>query len=210
MPSAGGKRRVRAVLIPDVGGESPGAVGEPLDEARLDRAIEREFFPQSRAGREFPRVRARCIDRCAGRQIDPAPFARPIRPERILRREREILRVDLRARAVRRRVQSRSGAAARVQAVPSRLHPRLVTTRSRSTRRRLPTGRRRPRLSRSRIHGRVSREKISRTASCRSRPCASIARRSHRNGPEEPGVIGHRTELDMTLSLDWVVPPANR
>ena len=71
-------------------GRRPSAPGS----ASRPRAREGKFLPQPGADREHPGVRVGGVDRGARRQRDPAPLGGAVGPERILRRERKVLRVD--------------------------------------------------------------------------------------------------------------------
>src|SRR5690606_23165250 len=94
-PGGGYQARVAAVGVPGVRGKAPGAVGEPLDIASLDGLGEAELLPEPGARRELPRIRIRRIDARAGRQPEPAPLDRAVRPQRVLRRIRQLVGPDL-------------------------------------------------------------------------------------------------------------------
>src|SRR5688572_9198942 len=85
------ERGFAAVLVPDIGCETPGTVREALDQAGLDRLAVRELLPQLRPGRKVPFVRPRGVDELAGGDVQPAPLGGPIRPTRALRGERQVL-----------------------------------------------------------------------------------------------------------------------
>src|SRR5215203_3734341 len=93
--------RRAAVRAPRVRGVEPLPVGLALEVPRLDTAtVEGELLPQPRADGEGPGLRVRRIDRGAGRQGDPPPFCRAVCPERVLRCEGKMLRIDLEARKI--------------------------------------------------------------------------------------------------------------
>ena len=93
------RERGRApVLAPFVGGVEPPSVRQALDVARLHPAsAEGELLPEPCAARKDPGLGIGSVDGGAGRQRDPASLAGPVRPERILRREGEVRRIDLQA-----------------------------------------------------------------------------------------------------------------
>ena len=105
------EHRVGAGFVPDVRRIAPRAVLKAFDEARLHAVADRELLPQPGAARERPCVGLRGIDRCAGRQRDPAPLGRSVRPQRILGRKREHVRERSRSKRLKRRGRCRAGAA---------------------------------------------------------------------------------------------------
>src|SRR5215207_1592030 len=75
---------------------TPGIVCE-----RPPPLAERELLPQARADRKHPGVRIGAVDGAARRQRYPAALRGAVGPERILRREGEVARIDLKGGEIR-------------------------------------------------------------------------------------------------------------
>ena len=89
------QRRIRLRLVPRVGRVGPGIGGDAPQHPRLDLApVERELLPETRADRELPRVGVPRRDPAADRQLDPARLVGAVGPQRVLRRERPVPRID--------------------------------------------------------------------------------------------------------------------
>jgi hypothetical protein len=91
-----------AIQAPRVGGIEPLIVGLALEVTGFDApTAEGEFLPDPRADRKHPGVRVGAVDGGARRQRDPPALGGAIGPKRVLRRKRQVLRVDLERREVR-------------------------------------------------------------------------------------------------------------
>ncbi len=91
-----GQLGVSLRVVPRIRRKHPAVLARSPQEARLDLApVERKLLPESRADRQLPLLQVGDVDLRSGRQPHPAPLARAVAPERILRRERTIASVDL-------------------------------------------------------------------------------------------------------------------